>query len=136
MHDAVQLEGFTADTYETPLDDPTALNARPFKLRLLLNSLTSPHVFLCGDLHAYRDHATRAERACALLALRINSAPKLALADAVNALLSSQTGHSGIGWLGYHHHPHLYAVVRRGLAHLEHEHLVTLHHDQITRRDT
>ncbi|NUK50117.1 hypothetical protein HRW14_07360 [Streptomyces lunaelactis] len=132
---ATRLEGFAgATTYATPLGDPAALNSHGFKLRLLLNVLTTPHVFLGGDVHTYRHHVTRAERATVLLALRIADAPKLALHQAVDALLSSPEGHTGQAWLGYQPSPHLYAVVRRGLAHLAHEHLVHVRHDEITWR--
>lgn len=136
IESAAHLDGFHGVTdYATPTA-PEALNSPAFKRRLLLNALTTPHVFLAGDIHTYRRHVAQAERGCALLALRIKGTGKATLAEATNALLSSPEGLTEKRFLGYRPGPHLYAVLRRGLAALAHEHLVHLHHDAITWRPT
>ncbi|MFF1511926.1 hypothetical protein [Streptomyces sp. NPDC058326] len=134
---ATSLGGFdgTAD-YATPVGDPEALNSPRFKLRLVLNALTTPHVFLTGDVHAYRRHAAAAERGAALLALRITGAGKIPLVRVASALLSSPEGLTEKHFLGYRHETHLHAVLRRGLADLAHENLVRIDHDTITWRAT
>ncbi|MGW2207447.1 hypothetical protein [Streptomyces sp. NPDC001774] len=130
---ATRLGGFDGTTdYATPVGDPEALNGARFKLRLVLNALTTPHVFLTGDVHAYRRHVSDAERGAALLALRITGAGKITLATAEGALLSSVNGLTEKHFLGYRHESHLHAVLRRGLAHLAHEDLVRIDHDTIT----
>ncbi|MFD3570473.1 hypothetical protein [Streptomyces sp. NPDC058667] len=134
---AARLGGFEAATdYAAPVGDPEALNSPGFKLRLILNALTTPHVFLAGDVHAYRRQVAAAERGVALLALRIAGTGKLALTSAASALLSSPGGLTEKHFLGYRHQTHLHAVLRRGLAHLAHEDLVRIDHDTITWRAT
>ncbi|MER7516059.1 hypothetical protein [Streptomyces sp. NPDC126499] len=134
---AARLDGFLGvSDYAAPVGDPDALNAPAFKLRLVLNALTTPHVFLTGDIDLYRRQTADAERGCALLALRIAAARKTTLGQATDALLSSPEGLTGKHFLGYRPGPHLYAVVRRGMAHLEREHLVAIDRDTITWRPT
>ncbi|MEU7279040.1 hypothetical protein AB0A69_09715 [Streptomyces sp. NPDC045431] len=137
IESAARLDGFTGvSDYATPVGNPQMLNSPAFKRRLLLNALTTPHVFLTGDVHTYRRHVAEAERGCALLALRITGSGKIRLADATSALLSSPEGLTEKRFLGYRPGPHLYAVLRRGLAALAYEHLVHLDHDAITWRPT
>ncbi|MEU2115119.1 nucleotidyltransferase domain-containing protein [Streptomyces sp. NPDC016459] len=134
---AAHLGGFDGITaYATPVGDSATLNSPAFKLRLVLNALTSPHVFLTGDIQTYRRHVAAAERGCALLALRITGAGRLTLVTALRALLSSAEGLTEKHFLGYRHEPHLHAVLRRGFAHLAHDGQVHIHHDMITRRAT
>ncbi|MEV6328392.1 hypothetical protein [Streptomyces sp. NPDC051909] len=129
---AARLDGFAGLTdFAAPLGDAQALNSPSFKLRLLLNALTTPHVFLAGDVRRYRRDIARAERGCALLALRIAGAGEDGLAHAVRALLSSPEGRTGKSFLGYRPGPHLHGVLRRGLAHLEQERVVDIDHDSI-----
>ncbi|MEU6934930.1 hypothetical protein AB4225_36040 [Streptomyces sp. 2RAF24] len=134
---AVRLNGYPGDTVSAaPVGDPEALNSPRFKLRLLLNILTTPHVFLTGDVHAHRSHIAAAERACALLVRKTTRARKLPLAQGAAALLSSPEGLTGSRFLGYKHEDHLHAVLRRGLAHLAHEGIVRIDHDTLTWRAT
>ncbi|MGW8357691.1 hypothetical protein [Streptomyces wedmorensis] len=134
---AAHLGGFDGVTdYATPVGDPEALDSPRFKLRLLLNALTTPHVFLAGDVHTFRRHVAAAERGAALLALRITGAGKIPLARAASALLSSPEGLTEKQFLGYRHETHLHAVLRRGLAHLAQECRVHIDRDTITWRAT
>lgn len=134
---ATRLDGYLGVTdYAAPVGDPEALNAPAFKLRLILNALTTPHVFLAGDIHQYRRQTVDAERGCALLALRITGARSTTLAQAADALLSSPEGLTGKHFLGYRPGPHLYTVLRQGMAHLEDERVVRIDRDTITWRPT
>jgi hypothetical protein len=47
------------------IPEPWFLNSEAFRLRLIINSLTTPHVFLGGDTCHYREHRTAAERVVA-----------------------------------------------------------------------
>lgn len=130
---ATRLDGFQGvSDYAAPVGDSAALNSPAFKLRLILNALTTPHVFLTGDVHAYTRHTGAADRGCALLALRIAGPGKLTLAEAASALLSSPDGLTGKRFLGYRPGPHLHAVLRRGLARLVDDRLVCMDRDTIT----
>lgn len=67
---ATHLEGFpvarSGKTQATRVTDyPIYLNSHLFKLRLLVNALSSPHVFLGGDLHRYEQHTAAATTAIA-----------------------------------------------------------------------
>ncbi|MFJ2060355.1 hypothetical protein ACIOMM_31070 [Streptomyces sp. NPDC087908] len=137
IENAARLGGFEGVTdYATPVGDPDALNSPRFKARLLLNALTTPHVFLTGDVHGYRRHVAAAERGAALLALRITGAGKIPLARAAHALLSSPEGLTEKRFLGYRHETHLHAVLHRGLLHLVQEGQVHIDCDTITWRAT
>ena len=68
--DALALGGFTigpsGHVRVPPLvAEPWFLNSRPFKLRLLLNAVSTGHVFLAGNLTSYR-HRARADLALGL----------------------------------------------------------------------
>lgn len=138
---AARLDGFAdvcersdAAGYAAPVGNPDALNSPGFRLRLVLNVLSSAHVFLAGDVAAYRRHAELAERGCALLALRVCGARTIALDEVVDALVSSPQGLTGRHFLGYRGGPQLHSVVRRGLAHLEHDGLIRIADEVIIRR--
>lgn len=103
--------------------EPWFLNSEPFRLRLLLNAGTSPHIFLGGDIALYYEHRCRAERGLALLALSLHTsgATSLAattLADAAAALTETPCGASGKDFLGYVPGVSLRSVLRCGLARL------------------
>jgi hypothetical protein len=73
---ATALGGFEVDTdgrvhVPAVVVEPAFLNSEPFKLRLIFNALTSPRVFLGGDVARYRRDHARADRSLALLALAL-----------------------------------------------------------------
>lgn len=121
--DAVGLRCFALDDVGRLLVRPVVvepwfLNSEEFRLRLLLNALTSPHTFLGGDIALYRDHRRRAERAVALLALVLHGTSVITLVDAMAAVSDHSSGARGKDFLGYSHSPHLYSTLAGGLAEL------------------
>ncbi|MFI7002093.1 hypothetical protein [Nocardia sp. NPDC050175] len=109
------------DTTPTGLDvvpvvvEPWFLNSHRFKLRLLLNALTSPHIFLGGDIDRYRIHRDQAERALALLALSMCTHTVMTVADLTEVVIHGP-GVAGKDFLGYRDGPQLRSTLIRGLA--------------------
>lgn len=91
------------------------LNSPAFKARLILNALTSPHVFLGGDVEAYRQASRAAIGGLARLAVAAGGGPVPYGIDALVGVLVADpvTGATGQDWLGYEDHdgPHLYALL-------------------------
>ncbi|MFB8027268.1 MULTISPECIES: hypothetical protein [unclassified Streptomyces] len=88
-----------------------------FKLHLIFNVLTSPHVFFGGDITTYHRQVRRAERSTAVLArsLTTDDGPP-SLFEAWAALWRAPDGRTGKDYLGYLAAPHLLSVLTRGLA--------------------
>lgn len=143
---ALTLGGFTIDAagdLRVPpvVVAPWFLNSAPFKLRLILNALTTQHVFLGGHLDLYRRHCATADRALALLALSLLDSPAaFTVADAVAALVTATDGATGEDFLGYAPGAALYSTVHRGLASVITEQVVSttdgvrFHQDRARRR--
>ncbi|WP_432105970.1 nucleotidyltransferase domain-containing protein [Streptomyces sp. bgisy091] len=93
------------------------LSTDAFRLRLIFNVLTSPHVFLGGDITAYHRQVRCAERSAAILAqsLTTDDGPP-SLLEAWAALWRAPDGRTGKDYLGYLAAPHLLSVLTRGLA--------------------
>lgn len=99
--------------------EPWFLNSRTFAHRLVLNALTSPHVFLGGDTAIYVQHCWRAEYALALLAVALfGDTINLTLNEAVAAVIYGPEHVSGKDFLGYTCNRHLYMTLSRGLSRL------------------
>nr|WP_246400659.1 nucleotidyltransferase domain-containing protein [Jiangella mangrovi] len=134
LHDALSLAGFTTAGGEIVIStvptDPAYLNSPRFKARLILNALTSPHVFLGGDGHAHQRAARAAIGALTRLAVLTVGRPSAhELHELAAGLISDPvTGASGQDWLGYQDHdgPHLYALLAAHL-HGRHRRAQTLH---------
>ncbi|MGQ4616912.1 hypothetical protein [Nocardia sp. R7R-8] len=92
------------------------LNSAEFGHRLLLNALTSEHVFLGGDMQRYRSDRHRAEQGIARLAVSIIDSHSITISDAVAALSRNTTGACGKDFLGYTPTAHLRSVVEIGVA--------------------
>ena len=118
---------FDSESTRATVGDPAVGKDRPVSrrrpglhpacLRLILNALTTPHVFLGGDLDQYQRQCTKADRAVALVALSLlEGAVGFTVADAVTALVNGPNGATGEDFLGYSHGPSLHATVQRGLA--------------------
>ncbi|MEV0080534.1 hypothetical protein AB0H58_29345 [Nocardia neocaledoniensis] len=101
---------------EPVVADPDWLNSAEFAQRLVLNALTSQHVFLGGDVQRYRGDRSRAERAVASLALSLVDKPEVSLQEAVAALTQSPAGARGKNFLGYEPNAHLYSTIQSGFA--------------------
>lgn len=126
---ALALRGFSVGPtgnlhVPTVVVAPWFLNSMPFKLRLILNALTTPHVFLGGAVNQYHRHCAVADRASALVALSLLDAAVFTAVDAVTALMTGPDGATGEAFLGYRHGPALYSTVQRGLARLVAEQVV------------
>lgn len=125
---AIGLDGFAIDSagqrrVPQVVAEPSFLNSRPFKLRLILNALTSPHVFLGGDVKRYREHQAQASRAVAQLALSLAGTDEAVSATRLVHLLleDRDSGTRGEDYLGYipTDLPTLHSRVRCGLADLD-----------------
>lgn len=97
--------------------DPAWLNARPFAVRLLLNALTSEHVFLGGDTASYRRDRERAEKALARLVVGMQAPGAVTtLPLAVEALTRAPDGAAGKDFLGYAPTAHLCSTLATGMT--------------------
>ncbi|MFF2040886.1 hypothetical protein ACFVVX_10690 [Kitasatospora sp. NPDC058170] len=132
---ATWLRGFTltADgdiAVEPVVAEPWFLESPAFKLRLILNALTVPHVFLGGDVALYEHHRTRAERATALLALALlGDREETTVGDAVAVLRGDPAGPHGEDFLGHTERagraPALFSALQRALGALEREGVIS-----------
>jgi hypothetical protein len=104
--------------------EPSFLNSEPFRLRLLLNALTSPHAFLGGSVTRYDEHRRQAERALGLLALGLHDDTVITLPGALAVVTEHPNGAQGKDFLGYVPGPHLYGILHRALAGLAAEGVV------------
>ncbi|MFD3707111.1 hypothetical protein ACFWUP_28580 [Nocardia sp. NPDC058658] len=100
------------------------LNSSAFAQRLVLNALSSEHVFLGGSVARYRTDRARAEQSIAVLAISILGALELTVSDAVQALAEGPGAERGKDFLGYTPGPRLYSTVQAGLASLVARNLV------------
>ena len=128
---ALALQGF-ASTPDGRLHIPALiaehsfLNSTPFKLRLIFNALTSPHVWLGGNLALYQRHRGRADRSLGLLALALlDPAESFTTAQAVAVLTHDPAGAAGKDYLGYASGAAVYSALRHGLSRLAGERAVT-----------
>lgn len=129
VQDAVALRCFPLDErghliVPPVIVEPWFLNSEPFRLRLLLNALTSPHAFLGGAIERYDAHRRDAERAVALLALALHPDAVITAPEAAQHLVQHADGARGEDFLGYQPGPHVDTVLRRGFARLAGEGLV------------
>ncbi|KQY36824.1 hypothetical protein ASD42_31000 [Nocardia sp. Root136] len=100
------------------------LNSPAFAQRLILNALTSEHVFLGGSVARYRADRARAEQAIAVLAISMLGVPEVTVLDAVRALTEVPGGVRGKDFLGYTPGARLCSTVQSGLASLVARNLV------------
>ena len=145
---AMNFGGYDVDaagglTVPPVLVDPAYLNSAAFKSRLLANALTSPHVFLGGDIGRYRKYQARSACTVALVALSLlDDLDTLVVPDAVAALISDSSGVTGEDYLGYTEadRPLLYGLLQAAFAHLTSHHVLqpldgaSFQHDQEARR--
>lgn len=124
VEEAVSLHCFDSDhngqvIVSAVVVEPWFLNSRTFAHRLLLNALTSPHVFLGGDTSIYIEHRKRAEHALALLAVALlRDTTHITLDDAITAVTIGPQRSSGKDYLGYTPSRHLRTTLRRALPQL------------------
>lgn len=127
---AVSLHCFDADSggnlaVSAVVVEPWFLNSRPFAHRLVLNALTSPHVFLGGDAATYTEHRERAEYALGLVAVALSGdATSLTLDEAMTAVTIGPQQTTGEDFLGYTPNGHLRSTLGRGLARLAQDNIL------------
>lgn len=135
---AFTLNCFPHDSCGLPKATPTSpssqfLNSSTFRARLLLNALTTPHVFLGGSIVLYQRHVERAERALATLAAAAcRNRPNPTVCDLVTAIVTGPDGETGQDFLGYQPTPHLYSTLQRAVSrsHAIGAQLADPHHDR------
>ena len=120
---ALALAGFADQKPGQPpppvlLQDPAYLNSPMFKLRLVLNALSSPNVFLGGDVALFDRHRRAAARAGAELALRLLPDGPVTLAAAVGVLMTGPGGARHKDHLGYADAAALASTLTQGLHQL------------------
>lgn len=142
--DAVSFGGYDIDgagrlTIPPVVADPAYLNSAAFKARLIVNALTSSHVFLGGDVRLYRSYRAQAVRTVALIALALlEDVDPVNVTDAVAALIGNAGGMTGEDFLGYTQtdQPYLYGLLQAGFADLAARQVLrprdgaTFHHDR------
>ena len=95
------------------------LNSPTFKLRLVLNALSSPNVFLGGNLALYQRHQRAAETAVATLAVALlDPTARFTLDQATLVLTTGPDGAREKDYLGYTCPPALRSTLARGLQRL------------------
>ena len=115
---AADLAGFQSCRGAPPptVRETWFLSTDAFRLRLIFNVLTSPHVFLGGNITAYRRQVRRAERSAAVLAQSLTTQDRPPTpGEAWAALWAAPDGRAGKDYLGYMVAPHLLSVLTRGL---------------------
>jgi hypothetical protein len=118
VEQAATLEGFRSRWGKPPptVRETWFLSTNDFRLRLVFNVLTSPHIFLGGNVTAYRDQVRTAERSAAQLAQALTGIGRPTLPQAWAALWQAPDGRTGKDYLGYLVAPHLLSVLTRGMA--------------------
>ncbi|MDR7170165.1 putative nucleotidyltransferase [Nocardia kruczakiae] len=121
VHNAVALRCFDRDDgiiRAVPVvAEPAFLNSHRFGSRLLLNALTSPHIFLGGNTTRYRVHQREAEAALARLALALVPDTVVSMADISRAVVCCASA-AGKDFLGYDDGAHLRSTLARGMGEL------------------
>jgi predicted nucleotidyltransferase len=104
---AINLEPFLKmglkSKYIVPLikGDVKFLKSKEVRLRLFLNILTSPHIFVCGNKSKYEMFRKKAEQAIVKLARELTGKNCPNNNDIIDTLLTGQYGESGQAHLGY-----------------------------------
>lgn len=81
--------------------DEIYLSSLEIKWRLLLNALTTPHLFFGGDILTYNHYRDRAEEAIVHLAYDLLEGGECASKDILSVLLTGPSGEEGELYLGY-----------------------------------
>lgn len=102
---SVHLLGFKLvnNRYQIPkiIKSKRFLASNQVKLRLLLNALTSPHIFLGNDYDSYLSFRRTAERNLLFLCFDLKDCLVLKKSEILETLLKGKNGESGEMYLGY-----------------------------------
>ncbi len=102
---AISLRPFvkTHTGYEVPAVEKHKgfLSSPEIRWRLVLNALTSPNEYICGNRAVYEQFRKDAEKAVVKLAIGISSSDKPTAYDLFEALTTGKGGEEGEMYLGY-----------------------------------
>jgi predicted nucleotidyltransferase len=105
MESAIALKSFIKEenNYFIPTvkKNKTFLSSKEIRWRLLLNALTSPHVYLCGNKQKYFKFKDKAEKAIIILADGLTQEDNSTIDDKINVLFSGVNNEEGEMYLGY-----------------------------------
>jgi arginyl-tRNA synthetase len=130
LNSAVSLGGFNlSDAGELAIPQVLVnhayLNSPEFVSRLVLNALTTEHVFLGGDSRQYMHDRLHAERSTALLAVNMVAWQQVFRLDGlVRVITQAVDGAYEDDYLGFTDRPYVRAMLRRGLRQLMREEIV------------
>lgn len=103
--DAISLKAFikNGSKYLIPpvTEDKKFLGSRAVRLRIILNALTSPHQYICGNKKKYTASKQKAETAIMLLACGLTKKNNLTQDKILEVLLRGAHGEEGGVYLGY-----------------------------------
>lgn len=127
--EATKLKGFVFQ--ENKIVIPPVIKSRKFldskevRLRLILNALTTPHIFLGNDYTQYMSYKNLAEESIFSLSTSSLHQSLFNVENIVEALLRSENGEEGEMFLGYKRHPfvikYLNDIISRNLAKFEYK---------------
>lgn len=105
VYDALVLSPFVKEgsKYVVPpvKKDPDFLASRNVRLRLVLNALTTPHKYICGNKAKYTEFKEMAEKAIVQLATGLIGSENADVDEILTALLFGPDGEEGEMYLGY-----------------------------------
>lgn len=99
----------------------TFLSSPEMRWRLILQALTSPHIYIGGDAKTYKEYLQKAEKSLIKLARNICIVTSPKPIDILNTLLISQDGYHDEMYLGYKKErksvvSHLESLIYRNLS--------------------
>lgn len=106
--DALNLKAFIRRGARYVIPPVTAdeefLSSREVRFRIILNALTSPNRFICGNRNKYNSFKKEAEKSIIKLAYGIADVEKPTKEEILNVLLRGSNGEEGGDYLGYRNH--------------------------------
>jgi len=81
--------------------DTPYMGSDNMKQRMILNALTSPHIFVGGDWRAYMQMKMLAQKTMTIVAVALLDQHEMAIPELITALKWSDTGQGGEDHLGY-----------------------------------
>lgn len=106
--DALNLRAFIKKDSKYIIPTVTAdrkfLESKEVRLRIILNALTSPNQFICGNKNKYDLFKQKAEKAIIKLAYGLSKKDELTQKEILNVLLKGAKGEESGDYLGYRNH--------------------------------
>ena len=106
--DALNLKAFIkiGSKYSVPTvtADKEFLGSREVRLRIILNALTSPNQYICGNKEKYVLYKQKAEKALLKLARGLTEKTDLTEDEILNIILTGAHGEESGKYLGYRNH--------------------------------